>query len=455
MKKKLLIAVFTTATVLSGCGKEPAAAEPTVSADAVTEAPTPSPTPTPIPLPDNYVQLSDGWTELAAGSENWLSPEWLDGHESILEMDSGVGGIIISSMTSLSPSEVADDIISRYEDAVAANVYATAGDCTVEMAAFGGALGLFSSPKWSDKTTCIFVVGDISSGIGWDLMQKATGNCQQFSVYDYNLSKLLNQRISIDGSIRTMDEGYWSRLVETATENTGWSEADNPDFRTSAQQLYKLVASQSSSVDVISASGKSETVYTNGDGIRVTDVHLPDGFNELEPYRISETKESGVSVSNDMVKLFVEGTVPEKYVTYLDDIIWNEKDLVIWSEEAEAEEASEEVSEEATEGEEIGEGEEPEKAEEPEESEEGSEEESEVPEEKIYLLDYFDAADARAYVFGEVDEPEEGEESKEVEFSGYTLVYYREDGIGCSLYASKHIFENKKRATDFAKQLFQ
>lgn len=466
MKKKLIVMILGTAVLLGGCqnGGEPSSDPAAVTTEAPTDGaeevtPTEAPTPTPIPLPENYINAPEEWTQLTSDSEGWVMPEWLDGHKGILEWDSGKGATIISTVTDKEPVDAADSIITRFDSAVAANAYASAGDCTVETAYFGNAIGFFIAPKWGEKTYCCFVVGNISSGVGWDLAMTALANYEQFSLYDYNLQKMLNVRINADGNARIMDDGYWNELITKASEMTGWTEEENKGYRDSAQGIYKLISSQNNNVDVTErAEGKSETIYTI-DGIRVCDVHLPEGFTDFEEYNNPSTKERYMYVNSNDFSLVIDGAVPTVYDEYLYDLVWNERKIVFWGE---GEEELEEVGEEPVE---TGEGENEEGAEPTEAKPTEEEKPTEEPKEgegetaadnpSVRLLDLFDCGEGRVYLFAEVPAgtPDNAKYS-ETELTGYTVVFYREDGLGCSMYVSSKIYNNKKKVLETARQLF-
>ena len=467
MKKRLIVLLLGTTVLLSGCSKTgPTDTNPAVSADSATgeatSTPTPSPTPTPIPLPDNYINAPDDWTQIQPQGDGWVMTEWLEGHTSIIEWDSGKGGTIISSIINVSPEEAANKILTRFNDAVAANAYAAAGDCSVETVYFGNAIGFLIAPKWDENTYCCFVAGNISSGVGWDIAMTALSNYEKFAMYDYNLSKMLNVRIGVEGDIRPIDNGYWSALETKANEVSGWTEEANQGYRGNAQGIYKLIASQDPNVDVtMQSEGQSMTVYTT-DGIRVTDLHLPDGFTGFEEYNNVSTKERYVYVKSAEYSLVVDGSVSQEYSDYLYDLVWNERNIVLCGadeepedvpeEDTEGEEGQEETGEEGTDDETNEVEEEPSPSPEPTESDEESEP---VVNEGIHLIDFFDCGDGRVYMFAEVapDTPADAKYSEAV-IEGYTFVYYREDGLGCSMYVSTKIFDTKKKALDMARQLF-
>ena len=455
MKKSLIALILGVPLILGACTKpeEPAVSDNAVSEDAAATPapPTATPTPTPIPLPENYVTVPEEWVQIPPEGEGWIAPDWLDDHVSIIEWNSNQGGTIISSITEAAPDEAANKIIANYENAVAANVYATAGDCTVETAFFGNAIGFFIAPKWSEKTYCCFVVGNISSGVGWDLTTKALANYEQFSKYDYNLSKLLNTRICIEGNIRAIDSSYWEKLEKQANELSGWILEDNEGYRDNVQGIYKLITSLDTAVDVTDLrQGQSETVYTPEDGIRVCDIHLPDGFDSLEPYNNNSTKERYVSIVSKDYSLIVEGRIAPEYADCLYDLIWNERDIVFWDEEAEEDPAL------TTEDGEEGEGSEEESTEEtPADDSEASAEDKDEESTPIRLLDLFACGEGNVYMFAEVPDGTPADATySETEVSGYTFVYYREDGIGCTLYVSAKLYDTKKKALDLAKQIF-
>ena len=432
MKKRVLTAILITALAVCGCTKNNTPSQNTVDelpSPTIPPPPTATPTPTPVPVSPVMIKAPEGWTELSRSDSSWVQAEWMDDAVDTLEWMTDMGAIVMTADFEKPAGEKANDLFLMYEDAIKADVYAPHGDCEITMVAYENTVGLLISTKWEENSFGCFVTGSVSSGVGMQALYDALGNFDKFNLYNYDMSKLMNHRISIEGESRSIDMSYKERLEETAAQATGWN--GSKKWMESVEGIYYLISSQKSDFEQTSST-ISETVYSDNDAIRICDVHLPVGYQRLERYKDGDygEYECGVYLYGKNNVFTIEGHVPQEYLDYIDDYVWGDDPEPTPEEE------------------------------EPTEGEEGDVTPTEVPEEEeepeglepIEIFHEFQIPEGTCYIF---IVRTAGEEEGVVNVNYMAVAMNNINEIGCSMYVSSSVLDTKKKVIDLVERVFR
>ncbi len=426
MKRKLIVGILM-ATLLAGCGNNAATTNtegtPAASSEpTIPPPPTATPIPTPVPIPEVMLNAPASWMELNRVDSAWVDNEWMSDSKETLEWTTEQGVTIITTEFDKVSADKSDDIYLLYEDAIKCQVYAPHGDCEIYMVAYENTVGLLISSKWDTVSYGCFATGNVSSGIVMQALYDALGSWDKFNLYNYDMGKLLNHRISIEGEPRSIDSSYKKRLEDTAKEATGWRE--NGDWLASVEEIYRMLSSQKSDFEAVDATA-SETVFASRSKIKVCDVHLPSGYERLELFDEGAREENkcGVRLYGKNNMFTIEGNTDPDILKYIDSYIWNDEPEP---------EPTEEEGDKPKEG-------------------EDQPEEPKAPENTMEIFNQFSIPEGTCYLLELNSTGDDGKKTQDY----MAVVINTVNETSCSMYIPSTVLDTKKKVSDLCEKVFR